>query len=77
MIQVIGNYYALQTINTTYAFRVMETGHLEHLYYGGKLTLRNEEDFGALCEQWAMAPGNTIAYDDENNLSLENIRLEF
>ncbi|MCR4991308.1 MAG: alpha-galactosidase [Lachnospiraceae bacterium] len=77
MIQVIGNYYALQTINTTYAFRVMETGHLEHLYYGGKLTLRNEEDFGALCEQWAMAPGNTIAYDDDNNLSLENIRLEF
>ena len=76
MIQVIDNNFAIQTKNTTYAFRVLATGQLEHLYYGAKITLRNAGDFEALCEQYAMAPGNTVAYDKEHDLSLENIRLE-
>ncbi len=76
MIQVIDNNFAIQTKNTTYAFRVLPTGQLEHLYYGTKITLRSADDFGALCEQYAMAPGNTVAYDEKNNISLENIRFE-
>ncbi|MCR4788538.1 MAG: alpha-galactosidase [Lachnospiraceae bacterium] len=76
MIQIIDNNFAIQTKNTTYAFRVHPTGYLEHLYYGSSITLKNASDFEALCEKQAMAPGNTIAYDEKNNVSLENIRLE-
>ena len=35
--------FELSTPNTTYAFRVTETGPLEHLYYGSKITLSNYE----------------------------------
>ena len=31
--------YLLSTENSSYAFRVMGTGQLEHLYYGKKISL--------------------------------------
>ena len=34
MIHESNHFFLLNTANTSYAFRVMETGHLEHLYYG-------------------------------------------
>ena len=37
MIHVSNHYFLLNTANTSYAFRVMDTGHLEHLYYGKKI----------------------------------------
>ncbi|RKM61976.1 alpha-galactosidase [Butyrivibrio sp. CB08] len=37
MIYADGKIFLLQTKNTSYMFRVMETGHLEHLHYGGSL----------------------------------------
>ena len=39
MIQIRDNSYVLHTDNTTYAFRVMETGQLEHLYYGRRISV--------------------------------------
>ena len=33
------NYFILNTKNTTYSFRIMPTGHLEHLYYGRKIKI--------------------------------------
>ena len=41
MIEIHDHLYALHTKETTYAFRVMETGQLEHLYYGRKIALGN------------------------------------
>ena len=38
MIEIRDGFYALHTLHTTYAFRVMETGQLEHLYYGRKIS---------------------------------------
>ena len=40
MIQIVKDadtrpWFFLQTAHTTYGMRVMETGHLEHLYYWG------------------------------------------
>lgn len=77
MITRENNNFILETDNTTYCFRVLETGHLEHLYYGRRLTL--PEGFGveALWEKQAFAPGNVNFYDEEHkNFSLEDIRLE-
>ena len=77
MIQKYNQCFVLQTNNTTYCFRVMKTGHLEHLYYGRKITLTNDEDAEALIEKHTFIPGNTNAYNQENmNFSLEDIRLE-
>ncbi|WP_034446418.1 alpha-galactosidase [Butyrivibrio sp. AE2032] len=37
MIYADGNIFLLQTKNTSYLFRKLETGHLEHLHFGGSL----------------------------------------
>ena len=76
MIRRLGNVFVLDTERTTYCFRVMETGHLEHLYYGK--SIRIEEDcWGILIEKFAFAPGNTNVYEkDHPGISLENVRLE-
>ncbi|MDE6025460.1 MAG: alpha-galactosidase [Lachnospiraceae bacterium] len=55
----------------------MQTGHLEHLYYGRKITVPEKEFASALTEKHAFMPGNTNAYTQENTVfSLEDIRLE-
>ena len=41
MIKKLENGFILNTKNTTYAFRVLKTGHLEHLYYGKKIAIEN------------------------------------
>lgn len=74
MIKVENQVFLLSTKHTTYAFRVTETKHLEHLYYGRKITVKNPE---ALIEKHAFAPGNTNTYDQEHmNFSLEDMSLE-
>ena len=77
MIQVWNKTFVFDTKNTTYCFRVLETGQLEHLYYGRKLVITGEEDTASLVEKHAFAPGNTILYDNEHTqYSLEDMRLE-
>jgi alpha-galactosidase len=69
-----GTNFILETENTTYAFRVMETGHLEHLYYGRKITLY---DPYPIVEKHAFPPGNTNIYDSQHSTySLEDVCLE-
>ncbi len=68
--------YILDTNRTTYCFRVTETGHLEHLYYGRKINLTGGGT-EALTEPHAFPPGNANVYDDEHTtFSLEDMRLE-
>ncbi|MCI5523542.1 MAG: alpha-galactosidase [Spirochaetia bacterium] len=75
MIQTENNVFVLSTKNTTYAFRKNETGHLEHLYYGRKITVKNCE---AIREKYAFAPANSTMYSTEYpNFTLENVCLEF
>lgn len=80
MIRQFGTSFILDTSHTTYCFRVLETGHLEHLYYGRKLKLDEkniEASVLALSEKHAFLPGNTNAYNKEHtNFSLEDMRLE-
>lgn len=72
-----GTVFVLETENTSYVFRVMESGHLEHLYYGKKITVNEALDAEALTEKHVFLPGNVNAYSNEyNNFSLEDMRLE-
>ncbi len=67
----------LHTEHTTYGFRVMESGHLEHLYYGRRITVEDGEAPEALAEKFAAVPGNTNGYSEEYPaLTLEDVRLE-
>ena len=66
--------FVLNTAHTTYAMKVLDTGHIEHLYYGRKIHLDDED---GLTEQHEFAPGNTVVYSSEHgNFSLEDMRLE-
>ena len=77
MIRRIGNVFVLDTPNTTYAFGVIPSGQLEHLYYGEKISIDSEEEAAVLAEKRLCLPGNTVAYSAEHsNFSLEVIRLE-
>ncbi len=74
MINVKDNYFFLNSKNTTYAFRVMETGQLEHLYYGRLIQM---DEPSVLVEKRAFAPGNTVCYNNDHpELTLEDVRLE-
>jgi alpha-galactosidase len=70
--------FILDTTHTTYAFRVLPTGQLEHLYYGRRLHLKDTvASLDALTEKHAFAPGNSNVYDQEHKAySLEDMRLE-
>ncbi|MCR5427111.1 MAG: alpha-galactosidase [Lachnospiraceae bacterium] len=75
--------FILSTPHTTYAFRLLPTGQLEHLYYGRALHFPYRDGgiapdaLDSLAEKHTFAPGNTNVYDQEHmSYSLEDIRLE-
>ena len=68
------NIFHLQTKETSYIFSILDTGHLQHLYYGKRVREGYES---VLIEPHAFAPGNTIQYDSDHlNFSLEDMKLE-
>lgn len=77
MIRIDNSIFQLHTKHTSYIFRVTETGHLEHLYYGKYLGELREDDVRALEEKVPFQMGNLIAYDQEHlQVTLENMCLE-
>lgn len=77
MIKKVNEYFILETGHTTYCFRVMKTGHLEHLYYGRKISLPGAQGAEALIEKKAFTMGSTLLYAQEDkSFSLEDVRLE-
>ena len=82
MIQIVKDtrpWFFLQTTHSTYGMRVMETGHLEHLYYGERITVDTQDS--AFCAplviQRGFALGNTCTYDKEHpQISMEDVCLE-
>lgn len=66
--------FHLQTKNTSYAFTVLPTGQLEHLYYGKKIRL---DDPTVLSEKAVFPSGNCVVYDRNiPHISLEHRMLE-
>ena len=80
MIKASGGIFVLHTEHTTYAFRKLLTGQLEHLYYGRKITVRQPLDEAAiapLTEKHTFQPGNSCVYEKEHDAySLEDMCLE-
>lgn len=77
MIRQFDHVWVLDTLNTTYCFRKLDTGHLEHLYYGERIAIDSVAEAEALFEKHAFAAGNVNLYDNEHpQLSLEDMRLE-
>lgn len=74
MITVRDNVFLLDTAHTTYAFGIMETGQLQHYYYGNRIDVA---DVAPMEEKHAFPPGNTVAYDqDHMEFTLEDVCLE-
>ena len=48
MIEQKNGLYVLHTKNTTYMFNVMDSGHLEHLYYGRRVKVDMEKENGGV-----------------------------
>ena len=70
--------FVLDTKNTTYAFSVAPSGHLEHLYYGKKISLNSAEECDALREKREFELGNSIVYSSEYPTVIpEDMCLEF
>ncbi len=81
MIRCENKYFLISTNNTSYCFRVMETGQLEHLYYGKRINVPETEPLDEalmpLVEKHAFAPGNTSVYDEAHpQYSLDDVCLE-
>ncbi|MBR1692055.1 MAG: alpha-galactosidase [Lachnospiraceae bacterium] len=82
MIKVLGkkDAFILSTSHTTYCFRVTDTLHLEHLYYGASLgdaEKLDENDILTMAEKKEFEEGNMVVYDaDHKNCTLENMCLE-
>ena len=49
MIQTTNDIFVLHTAHTTYAFRKLPTGQLEHLYYGRKIHVCEPLDENAVA----------------------------
>ncbi|NCB00534.1 MAG: alpha-galactosidase [Spirochaetia bacterium] len=68
--------FTLNTANTTYIFRVDETNHLEHLYYGRNIGL--SENLSVMYDKHSIAKGNMVSYSEEHpTYTLDNIALEY
>jgi len=77
MITLSGDYIVLETRGTTYAMKVLPSGHIEHLYYGRRLnTGGNPSVLEALSEKHAFPIGNAATVSEESALSLEDVCLE-
>ena len=67
--------FVLSTKNTTYAFKLLENGQAEHLYYGPWIEVLSSD---ALTEHHAFPPGNSSIYSkDHGSFSPEDMRYEY
>src|SRR5690606_35767142 len=66
----------LDTVDTTYLFRVTKFGHLEHIYYGPRLV--PGEDARVLAQKNIVPMGNSVVYDEADEIySLDQMYLEW
>ena len=69
-------HFILNTANTSYIFRVDETNHLEHLYYGR--SIKDNDNFIAMYDKHTISKGNMVSYSKEHpTYTLDNIPLEY
>ncbi len=75
MIKIENGVFSLETQNTSYLFRTTARGHLEHVYYGNRVSAADAE---ALSLKNNMMLGTTVAYDGKDAAySLETLPQEY
>ena len=75
MIEIKDKSYAIHTAHTSYIMRVTESGHVEHLYYGRRISLSNGID--NLVERHEFPPGASNSYSPEfPQLVMQDMALE-
>ncbi|MCH4889655.1 alpha-galactosidase [Acidaminobacter sp. JC074] len=72
MIKYKDRVFNLQTDKTSYIMRIAESGHLEHIHYGGKVT---DEDF-TMVNPIIKRPWSGNPLNDGSYFSLDNFRSE-
>lgn len=60
--------FHLQTKSSSYIFRVHESGHIIHLYYGPRL--RDRDHFLTLEQAYSLETGSTVAYQEGSPYSM-------
>lgn len=75
MIKIENNIFYLSTKNSTYIFQVRDNRYLEHLYYGCYVDY--VEDYSFLEAKFNNQIGNSVVTPDDNNLTLDDLKLEF
>ena len=75
MIRFENNVFYLNTNKTSYVFRIMPTGHLEHLYYGKRINDYNSAE--AFRTKHANQNGSAIMYDTKHpTICMNDVNLE-
>lgn len=75
MIKRENELFILDTKDTTYCFRIMPSGHLEHLYYGSGIHVTG--GYNPIIQKNKFIGGNQIAYSRQYpEIGLEDICLE-
>lgn len=76
MITIRANDFRLDTENTTYLFRKSKFGHLEHVYYGRRLS--DFDTAEALAQKRSIQIGTNVLYSKEDDAySLDSMCLEW
>ncbi|MBK5253442.1 MAG: galactokinase [Peptostreptococcaceae bacterium] len=76
MIYKTGNTFTINTYWSSYVFRIMEAGQLEHIYYGKKVV--GNIVANSVLEKHEFPRGSSISYSKEyDNVCLEDICLEY
>ena len=75
MIEIAEKTFRLSTDHTAYLFRVTDFGHLEHLHYGGPVSMA---DGAGMAAKTAIARGSSILYDESSDTyCLDDLTLEW
>jgi alpha-galactosidase len=75
-IEVQNGLYALHTAHTSYLFRILPSGHAEHLYYGARLPV-TPGLAQAIAPRWLCSAGHSAAYSEaDDTLCLDRLCLE-
>ena len=69
--------FLLETKNTSYIFSVSKSGHLEHLYYGSRVSVSSGDECAVFREKREFELSNSIVYSKEHPTTLlEDMCLE-
>ena len=76
MIEFSNNVFRLSTANTSYWFRITQFGHLEHIYYAGRLP--DDQPVEPLALKRTAQIGDSVLYDEsDNTYCLDTMCLEW